>query len=578
MKQRSALCILLVLCLLSCARQPQKGSDQLLVEIPELYNNDSLRAAYLYTEGVRVGSFSDNPLAALPYFERVLAIDSTHAPSHYQLSLAHTYRNPDKVYEHARKAYVADTTNLDYLEQYAYSLVGTGDYAKAKASYEKLLRLDPKNPANYRAAAILYAGTNMPHMAISILDSAEHKLGYIEELARYRRDLLIKLHQHDRAIEELQSVIANNPRNSEAHISLGEIYTNIGRDSLAEVSYRKALEVSPNNPQALAALGDHYYRRGRDAEFLGITKELFLSDDVELKRKLSIYDKIIKDEELYRKNFFAVNTLASILHVKYPAVYDIEERYAIHLIRGGKLDKSLEAFKRLAADPANPKRALYTVIDIEEHLGHKDSVLHYLDVAIARHPEDADLHLRKGYELLDSLGINNRKVVASFRKAIEVAADSTTKSNALGALADQLVESNPKKGFRLYRKALDYNPDNSLVLNNWAYFICEMGGNLQEALRMSTRACELDPTNANNLDTKAWILFKMGRTAEAKSAIKLAISLDTTSEPTFLLHYADILAAEGERFMAEIYYRRALDAGENATIIERKLQQLQQQP
>lgn len=547
------------------------------MEIPEHFNNDSLRAAYLYTEGVRVGSFSEDPLAGLPYFQMVLAIDSTHAPAHYRLSQAYLFRNAQKVHDHARRAYAADSTNLDYLDQYAYSLVTIGDYAKAKANYEKLLRLDPKNPANYRTAAILYASTNMPHMAISILDSAEHKLGYIEELARYRRELLVRLRQHDRAIGELQSVIANNPRNAEAHISLGEIYTSIGKDSLAEASYRKALEMSPNNPQVLAALGDHYYRTERNTEFLAVTKELFLNDDVELSRKLSIYDGIVKNEELYRRNFFAVNTLASILHVKYPGDYEVAERYALHLVRGGKLEQSLESFKKLAADPANPKRALYTVIDMEKYLGRKDSVLHYLDVAIERHPKDADLHLRKGYELLDSLGINHRAVEGSFRKAIEVAADSVTKSNAYAALADQLVESNPNKGFRLYRKALDFNPDNSLVLNNWAYFICEMGGDLDKALAMSSRACELDTANANNLDTKAWILFKMGRTAEAKSVIKLAISLDTTGEPTFLLHYADILAAEGEKFMAEIYYRRALEAGEDATVVERRLQQLNQQ-
>jgi hypothetical protein len=56
--------------------------------------------------------------------------------------------------------------------------------------------------------------------------------------------------------------------------------------------------------------------------------------------------------------------------------------------------------------------------------------------------------------------------------------------------------------------------------------------------------------------------------------MKQAISLDTTASDTLLEHYADILAATGESFMAEIYYKRSIKAGANQQRIEAKIEAL----
>ena len=58
--------------------------------------------------------------------------------------------------------------------------------------------------------------------------------------------------------------------------------------------------------------------------------------------------------------------------------------------------------------------------------------------------------------------------------------------------------------------------------------------------------------------------------------MRQAISLDKSGDSTLLLHYGDILAAEGDGFMAEIYYQRALDAGEDAALIEERIAALKE--
>lgn len=196
--------------------------------------------------------------------------------------------------------------------------------------------------------------------------------------------------------------------------------------------------------------------------------------------------------------------------------------------------------------------------------------MHYLDIAINRNPSDEDFYFRKGYELLKEG--REKEAKSLFRKIVKIADSDEIRSVAYATLGDS--ESNPKRSAKYYRKALEYNPQNARALNNWAYYMCEGGGDLEEALELSMAACELEPKNATYLDTKAWILFKLGRLSEAKKIMRQAISLDTSGDSTLLLHYGDILAAEGEVFMAELYYKRALEAGEEPAVIEERVEAL----
>jgi hypothetical protein len=125
---------------------------------------------------------------------------------------------------------------------------------------------------------------------------------------------------------------------------------------------------------------------------------------------------------------------------------------------------------------------------------------------------------------------------------------------------------------------LEYDrPENAMALNNWAYYSSLANDDLPLALELSTRACELEATNATYLDTKAWILHLMGRDQEAKKVMQQAISLDNSSDPTLLLHYADILVANGDSFLAEIYYKRAAEAGMDDQLIRARLENLKKQ-
>ena len=153
---------------------PQKSRNEGGIEIPEIFDtNDSLRVAYLYSEGVKEAAKSGVPASAIPYWSKLLKIDSLHGGANHKMSELGVDANPQQALAYSNRAVKADTTNIEFLGQYAYTQVATGQYKAALQTFNKLLKKDSRNPYNYRMAAALYANEGMPHMAISILDSAE---------------------------------------------------------------------------------------------------------------------------------------------------------------------------------------------------------------------------------------------------------------------------------------------------------------------------------------------------------------------------------------------------------------------
>ena len=123
----------------------------------------------------------------------------------------------------------------------------------------------------------------------------------------------------------------------------------------------------------------------------------------------------------------------------------------------------------------------------------------------------------------------------------------------------------------LYTEFLRYDPDNAMVLNNYAYFLSLEERDLEKALAMASRATALTDNNPTYLDTHAWVLFKLGRVDEARKIMQQAVALDAQESAALLVHYGDILKALGENFMAEIYWRKALEKGYDAGRIERRI-------
>lgn len=216
-------------------------------------------ASYYYTEGIKNNIMNGDPQQSVDLFKKVLEIDSTHAPTLFELATL-TMSEPETALRYSLRANAADTGNIWYRTQLGRLLIATQRYDSAMTVYNSLLKAAPNNPDNYRLIAMLYEQKGDPEKALIILDSAERQLGAVEMLAGYKRQLLLNMKQYDRALVEAKAMVENFPYDEDNYVELAELYTTLGQLAQAQEAYRKAQEINPNSLRVIASLNDFYKR------------------------------------------------------------------------------------------------------------------------------------------------------------------------------------------------------------------------------------------------------------------------------------------------------------------------------
>jgi tetratricopeptide (TPR) repeat protein len=111
-----------------------------------------------------------------------------------------------------------------------------------------------------------------------------------------------------------------------------------------------------------------------------------------------------------------------------------------------------------------------------------------------------------------------------------------------------------------FKKALELNPDQPLVLNYLGYSWVDQGLNLEEAFKMLRRAVELRPNDGYVVDSLGWAHFKLGQYAEAAETLEKAINLKP-ADPVLNDHLGDAYWRVNRRIEAHFQWNHARDMG-----------------
>ena len=120
-------------------------------------------------------------------------------------------------------------------------------------------------------------------------------------------------------------------------------------------------------------------------------------------------------------------------------------------------------------------------------------------------------------------------------------------------------------------RILSLDPQNTTILNNYAYSLPVKGIKLKKALKMALVAVEKTPRNPAYLDTLGWIYFKIGNLDKALEYVNKSVEKDSTNSEV-LEHLGDIYKDIGEDDKAKYYYQKAMDTEEfESTTIEKDI-------
>ena len=532
---------------------------------------DSLSRSYRHTEAVKLLSIEGDTARAKEIWHDIIREDSTYAPALY--NLAEIEGSELQALDYARRAFAADTTNKWYVQSYASHLISTRKYSQAIPIYRRMMRLAPKDVEPYHALAVLYGYTGMPYTAITILDSAEIRTGYNVYLGEMKLQLLLDTRQHERAINEGKKGVMEQPYSVRAHINLAEAYERGGRDSMARITLEEALKIESSNIETLTALSMYHERRGDYTSMLNYEEQIMLNDNVPLSYRLDRIETLTSDRAFYGKNYIKLGSIIQRLAIAYPNNRKVIDCYANHMIALGELEEAYNYLSRHLMDEETTPQHYIDIFQLGSYLGEDEMVKVWLGHAIERYPTNIDIITYTAFYILERS--EYKDAITIFELGLDVSDNDADRSKMCGYIGDIYHEmGKDNKAFKYYRKALKYDSDNAMVLNNYAYFLSLLDKELDKALSMSTRAIELEPNNATYVDTHAWVLHRLGRNDEAKSVMSTALSLSAQRDASLLAHYGDILWALGETFMADTYWKKAVAQGYDAEAMEQHIAEL----
>ena len=548
----------LIILLASMVLTPAVCSAQRQRDIARMTLPDSLSRSYRHSEAVKRLTIDRDTASARSIWQEIVAEDSTYAPALFNL---HTLEQDKlKGLNYAYRAYVADTTNKWYAQAYASSLIATRKYSQAIPAYRRLMRLSPRDMEAYHALAILYSYNHMPYSAISILDSAELRMGYNPYLGEMKLQLLLDTRQYDKAIAMGVKGVQEQPYDTRAHINLAEAYERGGKDSLARTTLEAALQIDSTSIETLNAISAYYERRGDIRRMLDYEEHVLLSSNLPIAEKLRRIDIFTSNRAFYAQNYIRIGSIIQRLTIAYPNNREVVDRYAEHMIALGNIDQAADYLRRHLDNEASTAEHYIGLMQIYLHLEREEELYEVLAAALERYPNDISLLSFAGF--LASERNNYDLAIELFKHGLKVSSSVEECSAMWGYIGDVYHEiGKDSKAFKAYHRALAYNPDNVSVLNNYAYFLSLLDKELELALDMAAKAIKLESNNASYIDTYAWILHRLGRNEEAKKVMSQALSLSAQRSPALLIHYGDILWALGETFMADTYWKKAVEQG-----------------
>lgn len=470
----------------------------------------------------------------------------------------------------AAKAVELDSTNNDYLQLEGQLLIETKDYAKAQMIFEKLIQKDPNTAQNYIMACALAMETGSAKEALAIANAHEERFGLDDRMVEIKRASLMAQEQYYDAMEYMGRVVDAMPTEIQHIISLGDINAGLGLSKTALELYNRAVDLDSSDMQGYLALANYYDVKGDVPKYISVLAKLFSLDNAPVELKIKIFEGSFFTPAPYRNNMTGIRMLAQTLQVLHSDNVEVQMLYGRFLAYVGLLEQARDHYLAML-DNGMENRALWDyILDICFYRKDNAQALEIVNRALAKYPKDPMLIYRR--ITAQWLAQSGEEAIKSIKKALkEFTVDSI--QGGLFALRGDIYHElqRDKQAFRDYDRALAINPDNALVLNNYAYFLALRDERLEDALAMAVRACELQKDFSTYMDTHAWVLFRLGRLDAAAAVQQSAIALDNTRSADILLHYGDILYAMGDDFMARTYWKRALDAGSDKKIIDERL-------
>lgn len=475
-----------------------------------------------------------------------------------------------------RRAYDLEPSNPYFRSSLAEHYIRTGEYEQAVPLYELIAEEKPTEQ-NITILSRLYEVMQETDKAISTLTRLEQYQGYTEETAVEQYRIYMQAGQTELAEKAIQRLVDENPTELRYRVMLGDVFMDLDKKDAALEIYNDVLAKDPNNTMANQSMLGHYLESGQRKLFHETFSRLMVSSDISFDAKGSMLQSYAVqcvqepeklDRDLMFKHFCEAlstpqdNPSLAELCMAFMEVAEINENAS-----------PLPYETVIAFDPTNIM-AIYKLAQYYVSTAEYDKLAQLCNKAKESNPDDIILAYYEGASLIQ-LGQYD-SAIAAFERGISAINDDTDTemaSELYAALGDLNYERRQlDKAFKAYDSSLLYNGKNVSCLNNYAYFLCLEGRDLEKALTMSQKAISLNEDDPTLLDTYAWALYCNKQYTQARIYIDKTIEslsqaeLQDASSASLYDHAGDIYFRIGERQKAVEFWTLAYKISDDAEL------------
>jgi putative PEP-CTERM system TPR-repeat lipoprotein len=406
-----------------------------------------------------------------------------------------------KAFLKARELQPGDAIALRML---AFHEVSAHNLPAAAQYLDELLKANPKNTQAYLDLAEVERRENLPDQMQATLQKAiEQGPGVPAPRIQLAR-LFLMLDKAQNALDTIQPVVTNDPRNGAALETMGRAQLALQKSDEAVTAFKALAELQPQSSVAHRYLAAAY---AASKDFDGAISEARKAIEIDPKDVDS--NLVLVRIYIAQRDFVSARALLDNMTDKFPnnpSILAIEAEVAIEQ---GRPDDAVAAFK-LALDISDSGMIRARLAAAELAAGHAGEAEKALLPWIDAHADDMSARL---------------------------------------GLADiYLKEGRPADAEKQYEIVLAKLPDNVVAENNLAWSLSLLG-RTEDALKHARHAAELAPTAPTVLDTLGVVLLQSKNAAEAVTTLQSAAAAAPTS-PEIQFHFAQALVQSGDKTRA----------------------------
>jgi tetratricopeptide (TPR) repeat protein len=489
---------------------------------------------------------------AMELYERLTKDPVYRETALYQLARMHFEKNQIlQAFDLASLGVDSYPANLWLLRIQAQSAKSIGDFKTAGRSFEILYSSAPHQPEYLFEGYSTYLEGRLFQEALDVLSKIENLEGTTPELVQDRARLYLQLNDAKAAERCFKTAIDNVPDVPEYRGLLSQYYDGNGKTKKAFKVLSRAVEAFPEN-------GALHMELARMAQKMDYTEAAFyhmeqglLLDGVPLEDKVPVMLSIYENRE--NPSFRALfDRVFPVLETTYSGRIELLLLTAQIHIQNERWQEALEGY--LTAISMNPiNYAFYQMAySLSQEIGDVDGQIALLERIEESFNADEDVLEGLVYEYYNVGRWASCARLATERAEMTLDPEVAGNLYALAGTAWFQLDSF-ELGTVAYEKALDQERSPT-TLNNYAWDLATHERNLEVALQLTVEcnaSVALEPTF---LDTWAWVLYKMGRYAEAQVKIELALQmLKEGDRAGTYIHAAKIEQALGNKEKAKFY-------------------------